>query len=489
MAAYSSHHRHDLERVARRALRDRGLLDTFDNDALDQLAGIRGPGEAKGSEIRDLRSLPWCSIDNDESKDLDQLSVAVDLGDGSVRILVAIADVDTLVGKGTPIDAHASKNTASIYVAGHIFPMLPEKLSTDLTSLGPAVDRLSLIIEFLVRKDGSLGESGVGRALVRNDSKLTYNAVAAWLDGQGPLPEAAASVTGMDAQLRLQDAVAERLRQLRHEKGALDFASLESRPVFSDDMIVGMHAERRNRAKGLIEEFMIAGNGVVARFLEAKGRPSLRRVVRSPERWAKIVDVAAQYGESLPKEPSARALEAFLAKRRAADPLRFPDLSLVIVKLMGAGEYIAELPGEPNPGHFGLSVKDYTHATAPNRRFSDLVTQRLLKAALADRPSPYDISDLNTIARHCTLQEGNIAKVERQVHKSAAVLLLERCEGETFDGVVTGAADKGTWVRIFDPPVEGRIVRGMAGLRVGDKIRATLLSTNFERGFLDFARS
>jgi exoribonuclease-2 len=484
-----AHHRNDLQRVAHRALLERDLLDVFDGSAIDQLDGIRGPAEENGVDIRDLRGLPWCSIDNDESKDLDQLSAALQLGDGSVRIFVAIADVDTLVDKGTPLDVHAAHNTASVYVAGHVYPMLPEKLSTDLTSLGQGVDRISLIIEYVVREEGTLAESEISRAVVRNHAKLTYNAVAAWLDGQGPLPEAAAAVQGMDAQLRLQDAVAVRLRELRYQKGALDFASLETRPVFKDDAIVGMHAEQPNRAKRLIEEFMIAGNGVAARFLEAKGRPSLRRVVRSPERWAKIVDVASRLGESLPGQPSARALEAFLAKRRVADPLRFPDLSLVIVKLMGAGEYVAELPGEVHVGHFGLSVKDYTHATAPNRRFSDLVTQRLLKAALADHPSPYGIAELSAIASRCTVQEGNIAKVERQVHKSAAVLLLEKRVGESFDGLVTGAADKGTWVRIFDPPAEGRLVQGAYGLHVGDKVRTTLLSTNFERGFLDFARA
>jgi exoribonuclease-2 len=484
-----SHHRDDLQRVAHRALYDRGLLGEFDALALEQLDGIRGPSEENGADIRDMRGLPWCSIDNDESKDLDQLSAALDLGDGSVRVFVAIADVDTLVDKGTPLDGHAAHNTASVYVAGHVYPMLPEKLSTDLTSLGQGVDRISLVVEYVVRAEGSLAESEISRALVRNHSKLTYNAVAAWLDGNAPLPEAAASVVGMDAQLRLQDAVAERLRELRHQKGALDFASLEARPVFKDDAVVGMQAEKPNRAKKLIEEFMIAGNGVAARFLEAKGRPALRRVVRSPERWTRIVDVAARFGESLPGQPSARALEAFLAKRRTADPLRFPDLSLVVVKLMGAGEYVAELPGDSHAGHFGLSVKDYTHATAPNRRFADLVTQRLLKAALADHPSPYGIAELSLIAGHCTVQEGNIAKVERQVHKSAAVLLLEKRVGESFDGLVTGAADKGTWVRIIDPPAEGRLVQGANGLQVGDKIRATLLSTNFERGFLDFARA
>jgi exoribonuclease-2 len=328
----------------------------------------------------------------------------------------------------------------------------------------------------------------VDRALVRNRAKLAYNAVAAWLDGQGPLPEPAARVKGMDLQLRMQDEVAARLRRLRHQQGALDLQSLESRPVFDGDAVVGLQAEKPNRAKQLIEDFMIAANGVVARFLEAKARPSLRRVVRSPERWAKIVDVAAKLGESLSTEPSSRALEAFLLRRHAVDPLRFPDLSLVIVKLMGAGEYVLELPGQTPVGHFGLAVKDYAHSTAPNRRFPDLVTHRLVKAALCDAPAPYNVAELGEIATHCTLQEGNVAKVERQVQKSAATLLLEARVGESFDGVITGAADKGTWVRIFDPPVEGRMVRGFQSLRVGDQVRVVLVHTDFDRGFLDFER-
>lgn len=436
-----------------------------------------------------MRQLLWCSIDNDESKDLDQLSVAEDLGDGSVRVYVAIADVDVRVEKSTPIDTHAAHNTASVYAAGHVFPMLPEVLSTDLTSLGPGVDRLALVIEYEVRPDGNLGASEVSRALVHNWAKLTYHAVGAWLDDGGALPEAAAAVPGMDAQLRLQSAIAERLRRLRHDKGALDLVSLQARPVFQGDAVVGLSADKPNRAKWLIEEFMIAGNGVVARFLDAKARPSLRRVVRSPERWQKIVEVAAKYGHSLPGQPSSRALEAFLAERRLADPAHFPDLSLVIIKLMGPGEYVAEMPNGAHVGHFGLSVRDYSHATAPNRRFSDLVTQRLLKAALGDEPSPYDMDDLIEIARRCTMQESNIAKVERQVSKSAAVLLLEKRVGDTFQGVITGAAEKGTWVRLLDPPVEGRVAHKHSFLRVGDKVRVTLVSTDFERGYLDFAQA
>jgi exoribonuclease-2 len=482
------HHRTELQRVARKAMIDRGLQPDFDAAVSSQLNGIRGPATMEAGAVRDLRGLLWCSIDNDDSLDLDQLSVAEDRGGGMVNILIAVADVDALVAKGTPIDQRAASNTASVYVAGRVYPMLPERLSTDLTSLGPDCDRLSIVIEYTVKPDGTLGDTRVGRALVRNRAKLAYNAVAAWLDGQAPLPEPAGRQKGMDLQLRMQDEVAARLRRLRHQQGALDLQSLESRPVFRGDAVVGLAAETPNRAKQLIEDFMIAANGVVARFLEGKARPSLRRVVRSPERWARIAEVAAKLGETLPAEPSALALEAFLVKRRAADPVRFPDLSLVIVKLMGAGEYVVELPGQTPVGHFGLAVKDYAHATAPNRRFPDLVTHRLIKAALSDMPAPYSVAELTEIATHCTQQEGNVAKVERQVGKSAATLLLEGRVGERFEGLITGAADKGTWVRIFNPPVEGRLVRGFQGLRVGEPLHVVLVHTDFDRGFLDFER-
>lgn len=484
-----THHRSDLQRLARRSLAERGLWADFDPAELRQLATLAGPPSELPDGVRDLRDLPWCSIDNDDSMDLDQLTAAVELDEGRTRVLVAIADVDVLVPRGTSLDSHAGHNTASIYVAGHVYPMLPEQLSTDWTSLGPGVDRLAIIVELVVDQAGEIAGSDVFRAMVHNQAKLTYHGVGAWFEGQGPLPEPASRLPGMDAQLRMQDAVARRLRQLRHDRGALDLASVQSRPVFKDDAVVGLHVDKPNRAKWLVEELMIAANGVVARFLETKQRPSLRRVVKSPERWERIVDVAAKLGERLPSQASARALEAFLLKRRLMDPLRFPDLSLVIVKLMGPGEYVAEAPGSAHAGHFGLSVKDYAHATAPNRRFPDLVTQRLLKAAMANTSSPYGVAELSVIARHCTLQEGNISKVERQIHKSAAVLLLERRVGESFDAVVTGAAEKGTWVRIFDPPVEGRLVHGSAGLHVGDKLRVRLIATDFERGYLDFAQA
>ena len=469
-------------------MEDRGLLPDFSHEALKELDAIDGPALETGGGVEDMRGLLWCSVDNDDSRDLDQLSVGEDLGGGMVRIRVAVADVDGLVPLGSAIDEHARQNTASLYVAGQVYPMVPERLSTDLTSLNPKVDRMSLVFSYAVDSEGALSGEGIARAVVHNHAQLAYNSVAAWLDGHGPLPNRAADVPGMDAQLRLQEGVAQVLRHRRHQEGALDLESIEARPIFHDDMVVGLKAEKPNRAKWMIEEFMIAANGVVARFLENNQRPSLRRVVRSPERWAKLVLLAEGLGETLPNDPDAKALEGFLVKRRAADPIRFPDLSLSVVKLMGAGEYVAENAGDTHLGHFGLSVKDYAHATAPNRRYPDLITQRLLKATLAGEPPPYSFDDLALIARHCSLQENSIAKVQRQVHKSAAVLLLEQRIGERFEGLVTGAAEKGTWVRLFDPPVEGRLVYGAKGLRVGDKLRVRLEHTNFERGYLDFSR-
>jgi exoribonuclease-2 len=482
------HHRSDLNDIARRAMQEKGLNPDFPADALTQLGGIEERAREKDSAIRDQRDLLWASIDNDDSRDLDQLSVAEELTGGAVRVLVAIADVDALVRKGTPLDARAAQNTTSVYTAGGVFPMLPEKLSTDLSSLNPDEDRLAVVIEYVVNADGTLGDSNIHRALVRNKAKLAYNSVDAWRDGRGAMPEAMARVAGVDAQIRLQEDVSQRLRRLRYAHGALDLQTIEARAVFEGEEIRDLTVDEQNQPKQLIEDFMIAANGVTARYLEDAGFAALRRVVRSPERWQRIVSVAQEHGFSLPEEPDSKALEEFLAARRKADPLRFPDLSLVIVKLMGAGEYVVELPGKEPVGHFGLAVRDYTHSTAPNRRYPDVITQRLLKAALASRPSPYSVSELNGLAVHCTEQEDAADKVERLVRKSAAAMLLETRIGERFDGVVTGASEKGTWVRIFRPPVEGRVVRGYEGLEVGDKTSVKLVSTNVERGFIDFVR-
>jgi exoribonuclease-2 len=489
MASHPSGHRSELERVARQAMLARGLLPDFDAAALKQLAEIRSPSIAIGADIRDLRHLLWCSIDNDDSRDLDQLTVSEEAENGGIKILVAVADVDTLVTKATPIDAHAANNTTSVYTPARVFPMLPERLSTELTSLNPNADRQSVVVEYTVKDDGMRDGYSVYRAAVRNRAKLAYGSVAAWLDGEGPVPPPVAGTPGMDAQLRRQNQAALRLRRVRQQRGAPDFQSLESRPVFQGETLVALKEDKPNQAKTMIAEMMIGANEVVARFLEAKKRPSVRRVVRSPERWNRIVSVAAQYGEMLPPEPSAAALAAFLTKRRAADPLRFPDLSLVIVKLMGRGEYVVEIPGGASIAHFGLAVDEYSHSTAPNRRFPDLITQRLLKAALTDADAPYDEAELSALAVHCNLQEENATKVERQVKKSAAALLLGRRIGEGFSGVITGASEKGTYVRIFDPVVEGRVVRNEAGLKVGDAVRVKLVATDFERGYLDFVRS
>ena len=481
------HDRADLKRIARQAMVEKGLEPDFSRDVLAELAAIHGPAAVPGSGLRDLRDRLWVSIDNDDSRDLDQLTVAEPRSGGATAVLVAVADVDVVVAHGSAIDDHARTNTTSVYTAAEIFPMLPEKLSTDYTSLNEDGDRLALVVEMTVSPDGSIGSSDVYRATVRNKAKLAYDSVSVGLEG-GEFPERARAVAGVVDQLRLQDGLAQALRRRRHEQGALDLETIEPRAVFENDTIVGLSLQEKNRARQLIEDFMIAANGVTARFLSDRKVAALRRVVRSPERWQRIVAVAAQYGEKLPGHPDARALEGFLTKRQKADPLRFPDLSLVIVKLMGAGEYVVERPGEAAIGHFGLAVRDYTHSTAPNRRFPDLITQRLLKAALAGEPTPYPAAELESLAAHCTEQEDDANKVERQVRKSAAALLLEPRIGQRFEAVVTGASDKGTWVRTLDPPAEGKLVHGFEGLEVGDRLRVKLISTDVERGFIDFVR-
>jgi exoribonuclease-2 len=481
------HQRSDLEQLARRAMIDRGLRPDFEPAVLQQVARLDGPAEPRDASIRDLTALPWFSIDNDDSRDLDQLTVAEPLDDGATRIRIAIADVDSLVEIGSPVDLHARHNTTSVYTGCCIFAMLPERLSTDLTSLNPGEVRLAMVVDFVV--DGGIRDgAAIYRAAVFNHAKLAYPAVGAWLEGKGALPRAASAVPGLDEQLRLQDAVAQRLRRERRRQGALDFQTIEARPVFAGEKMAELRVDAPDRAKELIEDLMVAANGITARYLEQRGYASIRRVVRSPNRWQRIVAVAREHGSDLPAEPDSGALEEFLHERRRADPLRFPDLSLVIVKLMGAGEYVVETPGGPDGGHFGLAVGDYAHSTAPNRRYPDLITQRLLKAALLDGPSPYSVDELAELAKHCTRREDDANKVERQVRKSSAALLLETRLGESFDAVVTGASDKGTWVRVLRPPVEGRVVRGFQGLDVGDEVRVELVGVDVERGFIDFAR-
>jgi exoribonuclease-2 len=483
-----SHHG-SLRAVARHAMAERGLLPDFSTAAEEQTRALQRHGAAVDASARDLRDLPWLSIDNDDSLDLDQLSAARPLDGGAVQVWVAVADVDALVERGSAIDEHARTNTTSVYTAAQIFPMLPEALSTDLTSLGQGVDRLALVVEMTLDAGGALLESAVFRATVQNQAKLAYNAVAAWLDGAAPAPAHSPVGDVIEAQLRLQDRVVKDLRCRRLEKGALTLETLEARPVFDDGRLSDLVADRRNRAKDLIEDLMIAANGVTARYLEARGFPSLRRVLRSPERWAKLVELAASLGESLPEEPSNAALEAFLTRRQEAAPSHFADLSLSVVKLLGRGEYAVEVPGAAKAGHFGLALRDYTHSTAPNRRFPDLITHRLLKAAIAGQPPPYTVDALRGLALHCTEQEDAAAKVERRVRKSAAALLLSPRVGQRFDAIVTGASPKGTYVRIAHPAAEGRVVQGAHGLDVGDRVRVELVATDFERGYIDFARA
>ncbi len=411
------------------------------------------------------------------------------LAGGAVRILVAVADVDATVKKGSAIDDHARTNTTSVYTAAQVFPMLPEKLSTDLTSLGEGQRRQAVVIEMVVGADGAVDESAVYRAIVLNRAKLAYNSVAAWLDGSAPPPPKLAAVRGLDALIRLQAGTAQAMKNRRHQQGALSLETIQTQAIFNGEVLADLLPDEKNRAKELIEDFMIAANGVTAKYLEAKGFPSLRRILQTPERWDRIVALAATLGEHLPAEPNAGALEAFLIERQRADALRFPDLALSVVKLLGSGEYAVQRAGRKPDGHFGLAVRDYTHSTAPNRRFPDLITQRLLKSAMAGRPAAYDHGELDALARHCTEQEDNATKVERQVRKSAAALLLVSRIGERFEALVTGAAAKGTWLRIVRPSVEGRLVRGFEGLDVGDHVPVELVHVDVERGFIDFARS
>jgi VacB/RNase II family 3'-5' exoribonuclease len=477
----------ELTRIARRAMREHGLEPDVPPAALAQLRAIGAAAPPTG--LRDLRALLWCSIDNDDSRDLDQLSVAESLAGGATRVLVAVADVDASVPAGSPLDAHAGANTTSVYTAAQIFPMLPERLSTDLTSLAAGAERPSFVIEMTVTADGAVTAPAVYQARVVNRAKLAYNSVAAWLDGRGPIPPPVAAVRGMDEQLRLQNRAAQALKRVRKAQGALGLTTLEAQAVYEGGRLMDLRPDEDNRAKELIEYFMIAANSVVAQYLEAQRSPSLRRVLRVPERWDRIVQLAASHGVTLPAAADCKALSDFLLQLQQSAPQSFPDLSLAVVKLLGAGEYVLKRPGEPAEGHFGLALSDYTHATAPNRRFPDLISQRLIRAALAAKPPPYDDATLRTLARHCTDQEGNAARVERQVRKSAAAMLLESRIGEQFAALVSGVNAAGTWVRIAQPLAEGRLVRGFEGLDVGDAVRVRLTHTDVERGFIDFARA
>jgi ribonuclease R len=494
MPATNHDHVAILKSIAHRTMLEHGLLPDFSPEALAELGRLQAPQVSKDGSgggpagVRDLRSLLWCSIDNDDSRDLDQLTVAEAVPPDKTKILVAIADVDSTIANGSALDTHARTNTTSVYTAAEIFPMLPERVSTDLTSLNFDEDRLALVVEVLVAADGSVEDSSIYRAWVNNKSKLAYNSVAAWLDQKGAMPEALAAVPGLADNLRLQDSAAQSMKNLRHVHGALSLETIEAKPVFDGSQLSALETEEMNRAKQIIEDFMIAANGATARYLSGKNFPTIRRVVRTPKSWDRIVEIAREHGFTLSDVPDSRSLEEFLVKEKAADPVRFPDLSLSVIKLLGSGEYVADPPGGAVPGHFGLAVKDYAHSTAPNRRYPDLITQRLLKPALDGKPVPYSMDDLVALAAHCTTAEDEATKVERQVGKSAAALLLESRIGEQFDAICTGAADKGTWVRLLSMPIEGKLVQGFQGVDVGQRLRVQLVSVDVDRGFIDFKK-
>jgi exoribonuclease-2 len=474
----------DLVAAARQEMREHGFDPEFPAEAERQLAGIE-PG--RNGDLRDLTGLLWSSIDNDESRDLDQIEWAERVA-GGIRVLVGIADVDSLVAKSTPIDCHAGRETTTVYAGIRTFPMLPERLSTDLTSLSEGQDRDAIVIEMVVAADGDIASNRIYRARVRNRAQLTYSGVGPWLEGTAAPPAKIAASAGLAAQLQLQNEAAHALREARARLGALNFDRAEAQPLIANGEVRDIESRHANRASRLIEDFMIGANEVMARTLRDAGVSSIRRVVKAPERWARIMELAERYHEKLPPEPDAGELNAFLMRRKQADATHYDDVSLSVLKLMGPGEYVASRPGDTGQGHFGLAAHDYTHSTAPNRRFADLVTQRLLKALDAKAAPPYTDDELDAIARNCTLKEDAARKVQRDMTKRIAAVALQHRVGQQFAAVVTGVTPKGVFVRIVDPPVEGRLMRGEHGVDVGDRLHVTLLGADPRRGFIDFGR-
>jgi len=478
----------DLQARAHQAMLEAGFHPDFPPEVLHEAqAAKQKASESDGLSARDLRGLLWSSIDNDTSRDLDQVEYVENLSDGAIRLLVGIADVDSIVRKGSATDGKAALESTSVYAAVATFPMLPEQLSSDLTSLLDAQDRLAMVVDLRTAGSGEVTAHEVYPAWLRNRAKLAYSSTGAWLEAQGPIPPAAA-IPGMEAQLRLQLETAQKLRGLRKQHGALTFGSIEASPVMEDGQVKDLAVRRHNVAEDIIESFMVAANVAMAQYLKEKGSPSIRRVVRTPKRWDRIQAIATGFGVRLPSAPDPRALAEFLEQRKTADPVHFPDLSLSIVKLLGPGEYIVEPPGAEHEGHFGLAVHDYTHSTAPNRRYADLVTQRLLKATSASQQNPYSEAELSAIASHCTEREDAARKVERLMRKVVAANLLSRRIGEVFDGIITGASPKGTYARLLTFPAEGKVVGGAQGIDVGDKVRVRLASVDIPHGFIDFER-
>jgi exoribonuclease-2 len=480
----------ELTALARKALIEDDFAPEFSPSVLEAAESLDDGRIISGalSAVRDLRALLWSSIDNATSRDLDQVEYAERLSNGDIRLLIGIAEVDEFVPKDSRIDAFAAGNTLSIYTGSHVFSMLPERLSTNLTSLLDGFDRLAVVTEIIIRQNGEVETADIFRAFLRNYAKLSYEEVGAWLEGKGEIPEAIGVTDGLEAQIRLQREAAERLRGFRKQKGALEFETVEAKPVIENDKITDLKIEKRNAARDIIENFMVTANVEMAEFLEKRNVVSLRRVVKTPERWNRIVEIARGFGEDLPENPDSFALAEFLARRKSIAPENYPDLSLSIIKLMGASEYVVQEAGAQADGHFGLAVSDYTHSTAPNRRYADLIVQRLVKATLSGEPSPYDFEELSAIAAHCNERESAARKVERKMRKTVAAGVMASHVGETFEAIVTGVTPKGTFARITNPPVDGRIVKGEDGLQVGEKVIVRLLKTEPERGFIDFAR-
>lgn len=488
MAPNNQKHHDLLVHIANHAMIERGLEPDFSEAVKEQLSSINTSSDEDSPLIKDLTQLLWCSIDNDDSLDLDQLTVAESLPHHTTKIYVAIADVDALVKKNSPIDEHAYINTSSVYSSAKIFPMLPAKLSNNLTSLNLNENRIAIVVETTISKEGAVINSTVYRARVRNKAKLAYDATSAWIDNPSNMPPALKEVSGMDEQIIIQDRVAQTLKKVRHNQGSLEFETFQPKAIFKDGRLIDIQQQVQNRARQLIEEFMIVTNTSIARFLAQHGGSSLRRVVRSPERWLRICEYVRQFGTTLPKHPDSKALEKFLSKQHLTDPLHFPDISLTIIKLMGSGEYVVEKSGQLPIGHFGLAVQDYTHSTAPNRRYPDLITLRMVKAILNHEKSPYSAKELQELALHCTAQEDATRKVERRIRKSEAALYLQPLLGSEFTAVVTGINNNGTWVRLLSPPAEGMLIHNATALAIGEKIRVKLVSTDVERGFIDFIR-
>ena len=472
----------NLAQRARRALEDAGFEPDFPPEAA---AEVRRAEKLVTSADRDLTHLLWSSIDNEESRDLDQVEYAEPGPQNSIRLLLGIADVATYVAAGSAVDQRAAHNTVSLYTAGKTFHLLPEDLSTGRTSLNEGESRLAVIVEMLVQSDGEVVEPKVYRAKVKNQTKLTYEKVGAWLERNATIDELE-SLPGLKNQLELQTQASLRLMELRKRMGALTFSSYEARPITRNGQVVELKLNRPNRARDLIESFMVAANVATATFLKDRAFPIIERAVDAPERWDRIRQIASNFGHTLPEVPAPKPLSDFLAKRRLEDPTGFQDLSLTIVKLMGPGHYVVEHPTGPQSMHFGLALDDYSHSTAPNRRYADLIIQRLLFSAIDGKPRPYSDLELEQIAAHCTEREDTARKVERLMRKVAAAQLVERSVGQIFGAIVTGASPKGTYVRLLSPPVEGKVLRNYRGMEVGDRVRVKLIGVDADRGFIDF---